>query len=181
MPDSRFEFSEAKSLVERHGVGLRVDDEPDTTNGLGELLCQREHRVQELSPHARALCASIDREPCKAQHGQRVPWELLALGGRQPFAENLGRRDRGKTSDSSLLIDGHGGRSDVVAELILPCTADEEAIEVGVARLKARAIILWLEAPNSHQPSGSFGTGLPAMRSRKALLGLRGFLRSLAT
>lgn len=181
MSDSRIEFNEAEALVERHGVGLRIDDQADTANGLGELLHQREHRVHELSTHALTLCASIDREPCKAQHGQRVPWELLALGGRQPFAQNLGRRHRGKTDDSICLIDGHVCRSDVVTKLILPCIANEEAIEVGIARLEARAIIRWLEAPNFHQPSGSCRTGFPAMRSRKALLGLRGTFKSLAT
>ncbi len=105
-----------------------------------------------------------------------------------PRADDPDRLDSalvfGQRSGTGAAVAGpntHGdvGRADVVPELVLARVPEEEAVELDVARAKARAVIVRLESPNldRHGRSQSLpSTGFPAIRSRSALLGLRGLL-----
>ena len=140
---------------------------------------ESQHRAQKQASYALPLGPLVDGESREPEDRQRVLRQALALGGRQSGRRYLGSGHRREPGDEPILAHGYVGRADVVPELVLARVAEEEAVKIDLARAKARAVVVRLETPNVERHGRSQDsplTGLPAIRSRSALLGLRGFL-----
>src|SRR5436190_22470095 len=77
--------------------------------------------------------------------------QLLSPVSPQGLDRELRGGDRGKTDDRPKRVDGHIGRAYVMAELVLACVANEEPVEVWVARAETRAVVVWLQ-PRDGEP-----------------------------
>ena len=69
----------AKTLVERHRVRLRIDDDADAADLIGHAAREHEHGAHELAAETSSLGAFVDGEASEAQHGKRIQRQLLRL------------------------------------------------------------------------------------------------------
>ncbi|HUH02301.1 MAG TPA: hypothetical protein VML75_09910 [Kofleriaceae bacterium] len=142
------ESQKAEFLVERDRRRLRVNENAGAADIGGHLLRQREHGTKQQRADALVLRALVGGSPSQAQDGNRVTRTLLALWAPHGLRRDLRGRNRRESGDEAGWVNGDVRGADVIPELVLPCVAKEEAIEIYIAAVKPAAIVIGLEPTN---------------------------------
>lgn len=138
---------EAVSLVERRGFGLGVHDNVDTPYRFGHVACDLEDCSQQQLADSTTLSLLVDRETGEAKNRQRVLRQLLSLCFGQILDIDVSGGDGGEAEDM-FVIDCDVRSANVVTKLILPGETAKEAVEVDIARLEVRAIVVGMKQAN---------------------------------
>lgn len=121
---------ESESFVVAHSFSLRVHDDAYTANPLSLIDGKLKRHQQKGRADSRAGCPRIDGKPCDPKQGQGV-------GGRRGWdsgeliTRSVRNRNRHVPKDSTAdIFDGNVRDPQVVHQLVLPCVATKELVEL---------------------------------------------------